>query len=564
MMEVKTPDFNIKHNGATFTPKLLAQYLSKEIIDNLNGNTPTLDMNILDPACGNGELLLSINEMMQQYDTKLHCQGYDINADYTMESESRLNQHGVSNSIVKGDFLQLFLDKEIPTNHFDMVIANPPYVRTQILGENKAQSLAKAFNLKGRVDLYYPFLIAMTEALKEGGLLGVITSNRYLFTKSGKSIRDFLANNFDIIKVVDLGDTKLFEKAAVLPAIFIGKKKKATNAKTNGSQFIKIYETKENDVTIEGIEDNIYDILEKKEDGIFLSNGKKYCKTSGSIFPQKSKGEVWKMLTHSELAWVNTIEKNAPFRIKDFAKVRVGVKTTADNVFIKDDWEKMPLEQRPECELLLPLISSTTIQGWQTPISSTEKVLYTHQAHNGKRFVIDLEKYPKAKDYLETHRAQLEGRNYVIKANRKWYEIWVPQNPLFWKRPKLVFPDISEYPRFYFDEKGTIANGNCYWIINDHNGDKDLLFLIQGIANSKMMTTYHDLCFGNKLYAGRRRYLSQYVENYPLPNPSSESARKIIALVKDINQKTQTGDNIDKLLDALEYAVCAAFKIRLD
>jgi type I restriction-modification system DNA methylase subunit len=132
----------------------------------------------------------------------------------------------------------------------DIIIANPPYVRTQILGTKKAQELAKRFNLTGRVDLYYPFLIAMTNVLKEGGLIGVITSNRYLFTKSGESIRKFLLDNYEILEVIDLGDTKLFE-AAVLPAIFIGRKKSGRKNISDPSLFARIYEEPERHFKIE-------------------------------------------------------------------------------------------------------------------------------------------------------------------------------------------------------------------------------------------------------------------------------------------------------------------------
>jgi adenine-specific DNA-methyltransferase len=122
----------------------------------------------------------------------------------------------------------------------DIIIANPPYVRTQILGSQKSQELAKKFNLKGRVDLYYPFLISMTESLKEGGILGVITSNRYLSTKGGESIRKYLVDNYEILEVIDLGDTKLFD-AAVLPAIFIGRKRRVGSKQKvkKEAQFIK-------------------------------------------------------------------------------------------------------------------------------------------------------------------------------------------------------------------------------------------------------------------------------------------------------------------------------------
>ena len=37
----------------------------------------------------------------------------------------------------------------------------------------------------------------------------------------------------------------------------------------------------------------------------------------------------------------------------------------------------------------------------------------------------------------------LEKRNYIKKANRKWYEIWVPQQPENWKKTKLVLPLVN-------------------------------------------------------------------------------------------------------------------------
>lgn len=72
--------------------------------------------------------------------------------------------------------VDLFSPK-IGTEYADIVIDNPPYVRTQIFGSEKAQQIAKRFNLKGSVDLYYPYL----NMLKKGKILSVITSNRYLY-----------------------------------------------------------------------------------------------------------------------------------------------------------------------------------------------------------------------------------------------------------------------------------------------------------------------------------------------------------------------------------------------
>ncbi|AYO57437.1 hypothetical protein CO230_04445 [Chryseobacterium sp. 6424] len=74
------------------------------------------------------------------------------------------------------------------------------------------------------------------------------------------------------------------------------------------------------------------------------------------------------------------------------------------------------------------------------------------------------------------------------------------------------------------------------------------------------MTKYHDLVFNNKLYSGRRRYFTQYVEKYTLPDFNSEVAKGIIAIVKELNQfndKTVISD----LENQLEIAVAKSFGV---
>jgi hypothetical protein len=55
-----------------------------------------------------------------------------------------------------------------------------------------------------------------------------------------------------------------------------------------------------------------------------------------------------------------------------------------------------------------------------------------------------------------------------------------------------------------------------------------MLLLIQGVANSALMAQYHDFCFNNNLYSGRRRYLSQYIEKYPIPDPYNAFSKRIV------------------------------------
>lgn len=550
---------NIKETGATFTPTELADFLASEILSVFIPQDERQAI-ALDPSCGDGELLLSINQALSDK-TSLSpmLYGYELDENHVRHSNERLQTAGVQNfSVKQADFLE-----DDTSLLADIIIANPPYVRTQILGEEKAQLLAEKYKLKGRVDLYYPFLIEMTHHLREGGILGVITSNRYLFTKSGKSIRQFLANNYQVLKLIDLGDTKLFDNAAVLPAILIARKKSTPSSTAHEPTFLKIYEETNKKNGCVNLAKSIYEILGEKKDGVYHVNGKAYKRTKG-VLKFHDKGSDWQLLSAKEVEWVNKVNHSSAFRIKDLAKVRVGVKTTADNVFIKKKWAEVEEHLRPEKELLKPLLSQKNITRWKGVHNERSEILYPHGQVNGKKTVVDINKYPKTFSYLTSHRKQLEGRKYVIKAKRKWFEIWVPQQPRLWPKPKLVFPDISEEARFYLDLEGCVVDGNCYWISVEDAGSIDMLLLIQGVANSKLMATYHDLCFNNRLYAGRRRYFSQYVENYPLPDPNSPIAKEIIEIVKRLNENPTARVSSNGLEKELNQKVYEAFRISED
>ena len=548
----------IKNTGATFTPTALADFLANKVLQYVNAKENV----ILDPACGDGALLIAIARKINgSFDYKLN--GYETNCEYLKGTKNNLSKI-VSETQYQLE-LQDFIDFATPNNSdlfsncqnrefVDIIIANPPYVRTQILGAEKSQKIAKTYNLKGKIDLYFPFLIGMTNALKKDGIIGVITSNRYLTTKSGAEIRKFLLENYDILEVIDLGDTKLFD-AAVLPAILIGKKKANKKQLAVPCHFTKIYEDFQADKTVVKL-NSVYDILQQKSSGLYVvTDGRVFNYSAGLLKHSHVKTDIWQMTVNAEYQWIEQVQTNTAFYIGDKFKVRVGIKSCADNVFLNENWNKEDF--LPEKELLKPLISRENIERWTCYTANCMKVLYPHFSKNSKREVYDITKFPNTEKYLKKHKSQLESREYLIQSGRKWYEMWVPQNPELWKFPKLVFPDICVEAKFSYDESGAIVNGNCYWIVAPTDEEKDLLFLIQGVANSTLIAQYHDLCFNNKLYSGRRRYLSQYIEKYPMPNPSNVFSKRIIEIVKLLNSKNYTSKT--ELEDELNFCVLNSF-----
>ena len=269
------------------------------------------------------------------------------------------------------------------------------------------------------------------------------------------------------------------------------------------------------------------------------------------------------MVTAREQSWLDQIHAHTKFRIHELVKVRVGIKTTADDVFIKNDWKILPEETRPEESLLRFLVSQDDAECWylKKDEQHLRRILYTHTVKNGKRVAIDLSQYPRGAAYLECYRDKLSSRTYILQEKRNWYEIWVPQNPELWLRPKIIFPDISPDPKFYYDDRGYLVDGNCYWMALDGNLDHDLLFLILGVANSRLMTLYHDAAFNNKLYSGRRRYLTQYVEKYPLPDPELLISKQIVTLVKELVFSRLAVSEVKKRERNLEILVAQAFGV---
>jgi hypothetical protein len=75
------------------------------------------------------------------------------------------------------------------------------------------------------------------------------------------------------------------------------------------------------------------------------------------------------------------------------------------------------------------------------------------------------------------------------------------------------------------------------------------------------MARYHDLAFNNRLYSGRRRFLTQYVERYPLPDPGSDGARTIIRTVRRLVNLARDLRPTDNLESQLETQVQSAFGV---
>jgi len=518
-----------KRHGRHYTPPELAGFLARRGAAYIPAGKR---LRILDPACGDGELMLAAaGAAARQGHEVIELAGLDLDPAAIGLARGRLAGAGVPVSLAVRDFTRV-PDGGPPLGQFDLIITNPPYVRTQVLGAEVSRQLAARFQLHGRIDLTHAFVAVMRQLLAPGGVIALLCSNRFLSTRAGLNTRRLLGDGYLLHEVHDLGDTKLFA-AAVLPAIVVAERRGDRPGADPPTRFTRIYEAPGGGAPARR-QASVLAALDHGEDGRVTVGARTFVIENGEL-ARDGPRDPWRLERASDARWFADVMAGCWKTYGELAKIRVGIKTTADAVFIREDWDDLPEPERPEPQLLLPLITHGDARAWRVSPALAAKVLYPYDLTADRRSVLPLSGYPRARAYLAGHEERLRGRRYVADAGRAWYEIWVPHRPALWGKPKLVFPDISERPRFAIDSSGAVVNGDCYWISCEDLPSMDLAYLMLAVANSGLGVRFYDIACGNRLYSGKRRWITQYVARLPLPDPASLPARHAAELARDLS-----------------------------
>lgn len=112
----------------------------------------------------------------------------------------------------------------------------------------------------------------------------------------------------------------------------------------------------------------------------------------------------------------------------EIVDVSVGIKTTADKVFVQPMTKEFVLENNFETQVIYPLIQSFNVDKWKISWGTQKKdryILYPHKENQDGMKAIPLDEIPNAGAYLEKHDNVLKRREYLLNVtSRKWYECW--------------------------------------------------------------------------------------------------------------------------------------------
>ena len=108
---------------------------------------------------------------------------------------------------------------------FDIVVGNPPYIRSKNISEVDKEVIKNYSVYHGNADLLCYFYEFGFNLLKDGGVLGYITSNKWLTANYGEPLRGFITDKCELIGILDFKDNRVFKGVGVDTEITFLRKK---------------------------------------------------------------------------------------------------------------------------------------------------------------------------------------------------------------------------------------------------------------------------------------------------------------------------------------------------
>ncbi len=108
---------------------------------------------------------------------------------------------------------------------FDVVLANPPYVRQELIREQKSR-LKQNFPVvyTGTADLYVFFYARALELLAPGGTLVFISPNKWFRAGYGSKLRAHIGATCRVESISDFRALPVFASATAYPMIFVAQR----------------------------------------------------------------------------------------------------------------------------------------------------------------------------------------------------------------------------------------------------------------------------------------------------------------------------------------------------
>jgi adenine-specific DNA-methyltransferase len=458
--------------------------------------------------------------LLQHWDTlkaKVHAAGEEVR--YRLQEPllisqgnlSQLRQHYFDTKehptfFWQVDFAEVFDEK----GGFDIVLANPPYIRQEFL--KKLTPLLKPLFpqvAEKSVDAYIYFIEQGRRILRDGGTLAYITSSTWTKTAQGMALRMHLQKQVTVQRYVDFGDLQVFEGVTTYPAILLLQKQLPTEHTAIRANVIESLEPQE---------------LERE------------LHAPGIIVRQRDlESDGWRF-EDRRLARLRQKIKDAGVPLKEYCGSPLyGIKTGLNEAFVIDHTTRDALvAQDPRSvEILKPFLEGKDLKPWHAewrglwlvciPSGWTNNSAQKKFSSEKEAFSYFRKEYPAVANYLATYATRARARS----DQGDWY--WELRACAYYsefEKSKIMYPHFSNKPTFLFDTRGFYVINKGYLIPTDDMSTASILasqvswFFLAGLMTPKR--------------GGFFEYCTQFVETLPIAQPTPTDRKKLAELAEQL------------------------------
>ena len=481
-----------KNRGQFFTPIDIADFMANVGLK----NNPK---SVLDPALGGGIFISALSKI-----TPHNLLFTAVEKDPLCLAMAKINLLKCKNLDIEYKNMD-FLD--FNNNQFDLIIANPPYVRFHDIG-NRDETITKIekeidTELSRLINYYALFFFKAKNLLKEGGKLIFITPSEFLNVNYGTSVKEYFKKNYEIDSIITFENGALvFEDNLSTACITIltrknnpDKNKKAKLIKLSKwigkADLIRFYNEKQENYSDESIS---LTLIKQSE----LNYKEKWLK----YFSNNDKFES---------------SKHNLIKLSDIAFVNRGIATGANDYFlfsnskfkewkIEENYFKPVIAKSNFCKLI-----DFTDEDFKNLIlqDNPSHLLYCFSEPSK-----DLKKYIEYGESQEIH------KRYLTSKRTPWYSMEKREKAPIWAG---VFS--REGVKFILNKTDCVNLTTFHAIYPNFEDNNKLLFLVAFLNSEhcKELMKREMRSYGG----GLNKFEPKDLENIPVPNINKVSQQKI-------------------------------------
>ncbi len=399
---------------------------------------------------------------------------------------------------------------------FDIVLANPPYIRQELIRDIKSR-LKEVFpqTYMGTADLYTYFYTRAIEMLAPDGMLVFISSNKWFRANYGKKLREYVGKSCCVHSITDFKDSPIFEAATAYPMIFVAHRSK---------KWAKPVYTEARVPSGEGL-----DVA-----AVITAQGR-------PLADDALTGQEWSFANEAALTQISRMRQaGITFETYVAGQIYRGILTGLNEAFVVDEEtrERLIAEDAASVELIKPLLEGRDIKRWC--ISSRKQWIIITPIG------VDIKKYSAIFNHLRQWQNRLTVRQ---DQGNHWWELRACAYYSEFEKPKIVFPDIAPRARFALDPGGYYLGTTAFIVPLE-----DLYLL--GVLNSEAVNEFY-VQVTSQVRGGYLRFKYQYVAQIPIPNASKAEKNAIESLVQSCLDAR--GENCEQWEREIDERVAALY-----